>query len=71
MEEALVGKTEEEKDEYDDLLKQANELEDKIVGASEEEQERLRKKIRELYGKMEDITNKYQTDVVDYEEDEA
>ena len=63
--------TEEEKDEYDDLLKQANELEDKIVGASEEEQERLRKKIRELYGKMEDITNKYQTDVVDYEEDEA
>ena len=63
--------TDEERHEYYELLKQANELEDKMVGASEEEQNRLRKGFREKYAKMEDITNKYQTDVVDYEEDEA
>lgn len=63
--------TDEERHEYYELLKQANELEDKMVGASEEEQNRLRKGFREKYAKMEDITNKYQTDVIDYEEDEA
>lgn len=63
--------TEEEKREYAELEKQVDELEAKRVGASEEEQNRLRHKIMELFAKMEDITNRYQTDVVDYEEDEA
>ena len=63
--------TAEERHEYYELLKQANELKDKMVGASEEEQNRLRKGFREKYAQMEDITNRYQTDVVDYEEDEA
>ena len=63
--------TDEERHEYYELLKQANELEDKMVGASEEEQNRLRKGFREKYAKMEDLTNKYQNDVVDDEEDEA
>ena len=63
--------TDEERHEYYELLKQANELEDKMVGASEEVQNRLRKGFREKYAKMEDITNKYQNDVVDDEEDEA
>jgi len=63
--------TDEERYEYYELLKQANELEDKMVGASEEEQNRLRKGFREKYAKMEDLTNKYQNDVVDDEEDEA
>ena len=63
--------TEKERREYNELYKQADELEAKRVGASEEEQNRLRHKIMELFAKMEDITNRYQTDVVDYEEDEA
>jgi type I restriction enzyme M protein len=63
--------TEEEKREYAELEKQVDQLEAKRVGASEEEQNRLRHKIMELFAKMEDITDRYQTDVVDYEEDEA
>ena len=62
--------TEEEKREYAELEKQVDELEAKRVGASEEEQNRLRHKIMELFAKMEDITDRYQKDV-DSEEDEA
>ena len=62
--------TEEEKREYDNLEKQVIELENKRVGASEEEQNRLRPAIMELYAKMEDITDRYQKDV-DSEEDKA
>ena len=62
--------TEEERREYDELYKQATELEDKMVGASEEEQNRLRKGFREKYAKMEEITDRYQKDV-NSEEDEA
>ena len=63
--------TEEEKQEYNNLQKQANELKGKMAGASEEEQDRFKKGFREKYAKMEDIINKYKNDVVDYEEDEA
>lgn len=62
--------TEEEKREYAELEKQVDELEAKGVGASEEEQNRLRHKIMELFAKMEDITDRYQKNV-DSEEDEA
>ena len=62
--------TEEERREYDNLEKQVIELENKRVGASEEEQNRLRPAIMELFAKMEDITDRYQKDVYS-EEDEA
>jgi type I restriction enzyme M protein len=62
--------TEEERREYDELYKQATELEDKMVGASEEEQNRLRPEIMNLFAKMEEITDRYQKDV-NSEEDEA
>ena len=62
--------TEEERHEYFELLKQAKELEGKMVGASFEEQDRLREGFGEKYAKMEDLIEKYRTDE-DSEEDEA
>ena len=62
--------TEEERHEYFELQKQADELEGKMVGASFEEQDRLREGFREKYAKMEDLIEKYRTDE-DSEEDEA
>ena len=62
--------TEEERHEYFELQKQADELEAKMVGASFEEQDRLREGFGEKYAKMEDLIEKYRTDE-DSEEDEA
>ena len=62
--------TEEERHEYFELQKQADELEGKMVGASFEEQDRLREGFGEKYAKMEDLIEKYRTDE-DSEEDEA
>ena len=62
--------TEEERHEYFELLKQAKELEGKMVGASFAEQDRLREGFGEKYAKMEDLIEKYRTDE-DSEEDEA
>ena len=62
--------TEEERHEYFELQKQADELEGKMVGASFAEQDRLREGFGEKYAKMEDLIEKYRTDE-DSEEDEA
>ena len=62
--------TEEERHEYFELQKQADELEAKMVGASFAEQDRLREGFGEKYAKMEDLIEKYRTDE-DSEEDEA
>jgi type I restriction enzyme M protein len=63
--------TEEEKAEYHALLEQVDELQEKFFEASPEDQDRLRLEIRELYGKAEDLVNKYKKDDESSEEDEA
>ncbi len=63
--------TEEEKAEYNALLDRADELEDKYLEAGPEEKERIRREIREQYGKAEDLVNKYKKDDESSEEDEA
>jgi type I restriction enzyme M protein len=63
--------TEEEKAEYDALLEQVDELQEKFFEANPEDQDRLRLEIRELYGKAEDLVNQYKKDDESSEEDEA
>ncbi len=54
--------TAEEKREYDELQKQADELEKKLDKASPAESERLRQEFRGAYGKMKDLINKYRNE---------
>ena len=54
--------TEAERLEYDDLEKQAGELEEMIGKASAEDGNRIRQEMREVYGKMEDLINKYKNE---------
>ena len=51
--------TAEEKREYDELQRQADELEKMMGKASPDEENHLRQEFREAYGKMEDLINKY------------
>ena len=54
--------TAEEKQEYDKLQKRADELQKQFDDASAVEQDRLRPEIREVYGKIEDLIDKYKTE---------
>ena len=63
--------TAEEKAEYDALLVRGKELDNMFFDASPEDQDRLRLEIREIYGKAEDLVNKYKNDDESSEEDEA
>ena len=51
--------TAEEKREYDELQRQADELEKMMGKASPDEENHLRQEFREAYGKIEDLINKY------------
>ena len=51
--------TAEEKREYDELQRQADELEKMMGKASPDEENHLRQEFQEAYGKMEDLINKY------------
>ena len=63
--------TAEEKAEYDALLERGKELDNMFFDASPEDQKRLRLEIREIYGKAEDLVNKYKKDDESSEEDEV
>ena len=54
--------TAEEKQEYDKLQKRADELEKMLDKASPDEENHLRQEFREMYGKMEDLINKYRNE---------
>ena len=54
--------TAEEKQEYDKLQKQADELEKMLDKASPDEENHLRQEFREAYGKIEDLINKYRNE---------
>ena len=62
--------TAEDKQVFDELERQIDEVGDMMADASPEEETRLRRKIRELYGEMEDLVNKYRNEEQS-EEDEA
>ena len=63
--------TAEEKAEYDALLERGKELDNMFFDASPEDQNTLRLEIRDVYGKAEDLVNKYKKDDDSFEEDEA
>ena len=63
--------TKEERLEYEELQKQAEELEDKLYKTSGEEQKRLRIEFREKYAKMDDLIVKYENKGRHAKEDEA
>ena len=63
--------TKEERHEYDELMKKADELEEMLGKANSEEQERIRKDIREVFANIETLINKYKKNDEDSEEEEA
>ena len=62
--------TKEEKREYDELVKQADELREMKKSASSDERDSLKRKVSKLYERMEDLIDKYKDDEEEYEEDE-
>lgn len=63
--------TKEERHEYDKLMKQGEELEEMLGKANKEDQERFRQEIREVFGNIEDLINKYKKNDEDSEEEEV
>ena len=62
--------TAEDKQVYDELLDQIEDVQKKFLKSRGEEQNRLRKVVRELYAKLEDLVDKYRNEEQS-EEDEA
>ena len=62
--------TAEDKQVYDELEEQIEEVQKKFLKSRGEEQNRLRKVVRELYAKLEDLVDKYRNEEQS-EEDEA
>jgi type I restriction enzyme M protein len=62
--------TKEERREYDELVKQADELREMKKSASSDERDSLKRKVSKLYERMEDLIDKYKDDEEEYEEDE-
>ena len=63
--------TEEEKAEYDMLSEKSDKVYRMQFGASPEDEKRIKHEVREVFGRMEDIINKYKKDDKSSEEDEA
>jgi len=63
--------TDEEKAEYDMLSEKSDKVYRMQFGASPEDEKRIKHEVREVFGRMEDIINKYKKDDKSSEEDEA